>query len=78
MSLRPHNLRRFTFIEPCLPSPAKQPPSGDGWLHEIKHNSFRVMARRDGDGVHLISRNGHDFTSRFPLAACSAARAPAS
>jgi bifunctional non-homologous end joining protein LigD len=55
-------------IEPCLPSPAERPPSGDCWLHEIKHDGFRVMARRDGAGVRLITRHGNDFTSRFPLA----------
>ena len=37
------------FIEPCLPSPAKAPPSGPGWIHEIKHDGFRIMARRDGE-----------------------------
>ena len=34
---------------------------GPGWLHEIKHDGFRIMARRDGAGVRLFSRNGHDF-----------------
>jgi ATP-dependent DNA ligase len=34
------------LIKPCLPSPAERPPSGDGWLHEIKHDGFRIMARR--------------------------------
>jgi hypothetical protein len=29
------------LIEPCLPSPAKAPPSGPDWLHEIKHDGFR-------------------------------------
>jgi ATP dependent DNA ligase domain len=56
------------FIEPCLPSPAKAPPSGPGWLNEIKHDGFRIMARRDGAGVRLITRHGNDFTARFPLA----------
>jgi bifunctional non-homologous end joining protein LigD len=32
------------FIEPCLPRPAKQPPAGRGWIHEIKHDGFRIMA----------------------------------
>jgi ATP-dependent DNA ligase len=54
------------IIEPCLPSPAKVPPSGPGWLHEIKHDGFRVLARRDGAGV---TRHGTDFTSLFPLVA---------
>jgi bifunctional non-homologous end joining protein LigD len=56
------------FIEPCLPSPAKAPPSGPGWLHEIKHDGFRIMARRDGASVRLITCHGNDFTARFPLA----------
>jgi bifunctional non-homologous end joining protein LigD len=59
---------RLGFIEPCLPSPAKVPPSGIGWFHEIKHDGFRVMARRDGAGVRLLTRHGNDFTARFPLA----------
>jgi len=37
---------RASFIEPCLPSPADKPPSGSNWIHEIKHDGFRVVARR--------------------------------
>src|SRR6516165_2186477 len=59
------------LIEPCLPSPAKKPPTGSNWLHEIKHDGFRIMALRDADGVRLITRNGNDFTRRFPLAAAA-------
>src|SRR6516164_6726993 len=55
------------IVEPCLPSPAKAPPSGPGWLHEIKHDGFRIMARRDKVGVRLITRNGYDFTNLFPI-----------
>jgi ATP-dependent DNA ligase len=55
------------IIEPCLPSPAKAPPSGPGWLHEIKHDGFRILARRNGAGVQLITRAGNDFSSRFPF-----------
>jgi ATP-dependent DNA ligase len=54
-------------IEPCLPSAAKAPPSGPDWLHEIKHDGFRILARRDAKGVRLYTRNGNDFTKRFPL-----------
>lgn len=60
---------RPRFIEPCLPSPAAKPPTGDGWLHEIKHDGYRLMARRDGGGVRLLTRNGHDYTSRYPSVA---------
>jgi bifunctional non-homologous end joining protein LigD len=75
MSLRLRS-RRLGHIEPCLPSPAAQPPSGDGWLHEIKHDGFRIMARRDSAGVRLITRHGHDFTRRFPLAAAAVQALP--
>jgi bifunctional non-homologous end joining protein LigD len=60
--------RSLGHVRPCLPSPAQRPPSGDGWLHEIKHEGIRIMARRDGAGVRLITRHGNDFTARFPLA----------
>jgi bifunctional non-homologous end joining protein LigD len=65
------------FIEPCQPSPAKEPPAGPDWIHEIKHDGFRIMARRDAAGIRLISRHGNDFTSRFPLAAAAVASLPA-
>jgi bifunctional non-homologous end joining protein LigD len=55
------------FIGPCLPSPAERPPSGPDWIHEIKHDGYRLMARRDAAGVRLLTRNGHDWASRFPL-----------
>jgi hypothetical protein len=51
MSLRERTHPGLGLIEPCLPSPAKAPPSGPGWLHEIKHDGFRILARRDGAGV---------------------------
>jgi bifunctional non-homologous end joining protein LigD len=62
----------LAFIEHCPPSPADCPPSGRGWVHEIKH--FRMMARRDPAGVRLITRNGPDWSGRFPLIAAAAGR----
>jgi ATP-dependent DNA ligase len=55
------------FIAPCLPSRAPRPPYGAFWLHEIKHDGFRVIARKNGPGVKLYSRPGNDLTPRFPL-----------
>jgi hypothetical protein len=55
------------FVPPCLPTKAPQPPSGDTWVHEIKHDGFRVIARKDGERVRLYSRPGNDLTYRFPL-----------
>jgi ATP-dependent DNA ligase len=49
------------LVDPCLPSPAKVPPSGPDWLREIKHDGFRIMARRNAKGVRLYTRNGNDF-----------------
>src|SRR5262249_32562272 len=54
-------------LPPCLPVKAPQPPSGDAWLHEIKHDGFRVIARKDSERVRLYSRPGNDLTYRFPL-----------
>ena len=57
-----------SFIEPCLPSAADRPPSGSNWIHEVKHDGYRLMARRDPVGIRLITRKGNDWTTRFPLA----------
>jgi ATP-dependent DNA ligase len=54
-------------IEPCLPSPAERPPTGPEWVHEIKHDGYRLMARRDPVGIRLLTRNGHDWAPRYPL-----------
>src|SRR6187399_3375223 len=55
------------FVEPCLPTGSKAAPSGKEWLHEIKHDGFRVIARKVGERVKLYSRPGNDLTRRFPL-----------
>jgi len=56
----------LAFIEPCLPCVALKPPSGEEWLHEVKHPGQRLMARRDGNGVRLYGERGWDWTDRFP------------
>ena len=61
------HIRRSGFIEPCLPSTAEQPPSGPERVHEIKHDGYRLMARRDSVGIRLITRRGNDWSDRFPL-----------
>jgi bifunctional non-homologous end joining protein LigD len=54
------------FIEPCIPTAARVPPADPGWLHEIKHDGYRLMARLEGRRVRLFSRRGHDWSDRFP------------
>jgi hypothetical protein len=63
------------FVPPCLPSGSKTPPSGKEWLHEIKHDGFRVIARKVGTRVKLYSRPGNDLTYRFSLIAVLKLRA---
>ena len=47
------------FIAPCLPTKAAHPPTGALWVHEIKHDGFRIIARKDGNRVRLYSRAGN-------------------
>src|SRR5215510_2091121 len=55
------------FIAPCLPTKTDKLPSGSLWLDEIKHDGFRIIARKNGAQVRLYSRPGNDLTHRFPL-----------
>ena len=59
----------FRFIQPCSPIRVREVPAGDGWLHEVKFDGYRVQAHKEGSNVRLYSRNGHDFTERFPCIA---------
>jgi bifunctional non-homologous end joining protein LigD len=60
-------MRPSRLVEPCIPSPADKPPSGPDWVQEIKHDGYRLMARRDPVGIRLLTRNGHDWAPRYPL-----------
>src|SRR5215813_3170879 len=65
------------FIAPCLPSRADKPPSGPHWIHEIKHDGFRMLVRRNGATIRLFTRNGYDWTDRYPLIRQAAHALPA-
>jgi ATP dependent DNA ligase domain len=67
MLARPRTLPVGGFIQPCLPIKAPKPPMGAAWLHEIKHDVYRLMARRDPVSIRLITRRGNDWTERYPL-----------
>src|ERR1700716_747719 len=58
---------RKTPFEPCLPTPSKTVPSGPDRIHEIKHDGYRLIVQREGKTVRLFTRNGHDWTERYPL-----------
>jgi bifunctional non-homologous end joining protein LigD len=54
-------------FEPCIPTRGTKVPAGPDWIHEIKHDGYRLIVQRDGKRVRLFTRNGHDFTDRYPL-----------
>jgi bifunctional non-homologous end joining protein LigD len=54
------------FIQPCQPTLVAYPPAGPGWLHEVKHDGYRLIARKDTGRVVLWSRYGTDFTDKLP------------
>jgi ATP-dependent DNA ligase len=57
--------RPSDFITPCQRLRVARPPSGPLWVHEIKHDGYRLMVRRDGARVRCFTRNGHDWADRF-------------
>jgi bifunctional non-homologous end joining protein LigD len=63
------------FIQPCQPTLVGAPPAGPGWLHEMKHDGYRLLARKDANRVRLWTRYGTDFTGRLPAIA-DAVRSP--
>ena len=52
---------------PCLPTRGKTVPAGPDWIHEIKHDGYRLIVQREGKRVRLFTRNGHDWTDRYPF-----------
>jgi ATP-dependent DNA ligase len=61
------------FVDPCVPSRAPKPPSGPDWVHEVKHDGYRLIVRRDGETVRLFTR-GYDWTGRHPAIASAAVK----
>jgi bifunctional non-homologous end joining protein LigD len=55
-------MSKFEF---CLPTTGKIVRAGADWLHEIKYDGYRRRVERNGSAVRLITRGGHDWTSRF-------------
>jgi ATP-dependent DNA ligase len=71
------NRRPPGFIQPCIPTRVDKPPIGPDWIHEIKHDGYRLIVRKQGDRVRLFTRRGFDWTERYPLIASAAAKLPA-
>lgn len=54
------------FIPPMKPKLVEKPPSGSGWVYELKFDGIRLIAVKNGTRVNLISRNGNELAARFP------------
>ncbi|WP_249128358.1 MULTISPECIES: hypothetical protein [unclassified Bradyrhizobium] len=57
---------RTCAFEPCIPTRATKVPTSKSWIHEIKHDGYRMIVQRDGNKVRLFARNGHDWSDRYP------------
>jgi ATP-dependent DNA ligase len=58
--------RTSGFIDPCIPTRAHKVPAGPDWVHEIKHDGYRLKVRRAGDAVRLFTWRGYDWSGRYP------------
>ena len=56
-------LKAFDF---CTPTRGTKVPSAPDWLHEVKYDGYRLRVERNGNRVRLITRNGYDWTNRYP------------
>jgi hypothetical protein len=65
------------FIAPRLPTLGHTVPSGPQWAHEIKHDGYRFICRREGNRIRVFSRRGHDWTDRVRRIVDTFARLPA-
>jgi bifunctional non-homologous end joining protein LigD len=63
--------------KPAVPIIAEEVPVDPAWLHEIKHDGYRLMVRRSGKAVQVITRGGYDWTERYPAIVAAAMRLPA-
>jgi bifunctional non-homologous end joining protein LigD len=53
------------FIEPCLPELWEKPPHAEQWVHEIKHDGYRIQVHLHDTGAKAYTRRGNDWSSRF-------------
>jgi bifunctional non-homologous end joining protein LigD len=65
-----------TDIQPCLATLVDEAPEGSQWLHEIKWDGYRLIAFLDRAKARLKSRNGLDWSKRFPGIASAVAALP--
>ena len=79
-SARPRRARKWadcpTFIEPQLAKTVAKPPSGPDWAHEIKFDGYRMQMRIEAGKATLLTREGLDWSEKFPEIVASGAGLP--
>jgi bifunctional non-homologous end joining protein LigD len=70
-------LRSDGYMPPCIPTLAYKVPVGPDWIHEVKHDGYRLQVRREDDAVRLFTRRGFDWTERYPAIVRTALELPA-
>jgi bifunctional non-homologous end joining protein LigD len=66
-------VRQYEY-QPCIPTRGTEVPAGPDWLHEIKHDGYRLIVQREGKRVRLLTRRGYDWSDRYPRVAEAALR----
>lgn len=64
----------LTFIPPQLPTLMEKPPEGSEWIHEIKYDGYRTQLIIEDGSARIFTRNGHDWTARYPAIEDAAAK----
>jgi bifunctional non-homologous end joining protein LigD len=67
---------RLGFIPPQLPTLTDQPPEGANWIHEVKHDGYRTMLVVERGTARTYTRNGHDWSDRYPGIIMAARKLP--
>ena len=63
-----------SLFEPCIPTRGTKVPDRPEWIHEVKHDGYRLIIQREGERVRLFTRMGHDWSGRYPLISEAALR----
>ena len=61
-------------VEPCIPTRGTKVPAGPDWLHEVKHDGYRLIVQKEGRLMRLFTSNGYDWSGRYPPITAAALR----
>src|SRR4029077_19385307 len=64
------------LIRQPIEQPMSSTPEGKHWIHEIKHDGYRCQVLLERGRARVLTRNGHDWTDRYPSIVLAAANLP--